>query len=137
VALSHVLDASVVIALLDPDDLHHTAAVDLVDVHADETLVLPASAYAETLVRPAQHGQLKQARERIARLGLDVHPIDVAVAEGAATMRARIPALRLPDALVLACADLIDAESVWTADARWAKHSDRVVLLAPPDDRLT
>jgi predicted nucleic acid-binding protein len=132
VALTHVLDASVVIALLDPDDPHHTAAVAVIDAHAEEMLVLPASAYAETLVRPAQLGLVERAREQIHRLGLDIRPIDAAAAERAAALRALAPALRLPDALVLACADVINADRVWTADARWASHSPRVALLAPP-----
>ena len=49
-----VLDASVVIAHLDPSDAHHSEATALLLEHADDDLRLPASAYAETLVDPAR-----------------------------------------------------------------------------------
>ena len=50
-----VLDASVVIAFLDADDAHHSAAIEAIG-KAGQGLVLPASAYAETLVDPWRAG---------------------------------------------------------------------------------
>jgi predicted nucleic acid-binding protein len=129
VALIQVVDASVVIALLDPHDRHHAAARRTFDEHAASTLVLPASAYAETLVRPAQRGLAERVIEQIARVGLELAPIDGAVAEIAAALRAQHPSLRLPDALVLACGDVLDAEAVWTADERWPSVSARARLI--------
>ena len=45
-----VLDASVLIALLDPNDALHTAARAALARYAGDDLKLPASAYAESLV---------------------------------------------------------------------------------------
>ena len=46
------LDTNVVIAALDPKDLHHQAAVAFLEAHASEPLVLPAAVYAEVLAVP-------------------------------------------------------------------------------------
>src|SRR3990170_665202 len=54
-----VLDAGVVIAVLDAADGHHAAARAALSealARGDE-LVLPASAYAESLVGPSRRGQ--------------------------------------------------------------------------------
>jgi predicted nucleic acid-binding protein len=50
------------------------------------------------------------------------------VAERAASLRARHGALRLPDALVLATADALDA-TVLTCDRAWARASRRARVL--------
>lgn len=51
-----VLDASVVIAFLDPDDALHDAAVEALTEHQREELVIPLSVYAEILVAPYRRG---------------------------------------------------------------------------------
>ncbi len=53
-----VLDAGVVIAGLDTSDVHHAAAARVFTAARDrsDSFVLPVSAYAEVLVRPAAHG---------------------------------------------------------------------------------
>jgi predicted nucleic acid-binding protein len=63
-----VLDASVLIALLDPNDALHTAARAAPARHAGDDLKLPASAYAETLVGPARRGQVAAAKRAIEAL---------------------------------------------------------------------
>jgi predicted nucleic acid-binding protein len=124
-----VLDASVVIAHLDPDDAGHARAVSALTDYAAEDLRLPASAYAETLVTPARRGRLAETRARIQQMFLTIVPIDEAVAEAAAVIRSQQPALRLPDALVIACGDVLNAALVLTADHRWAANA-RVTVLA-------
>jgi predicted nucleic acid-binding protein len=124
-----VLDASVVVAHLDASDSLHSAAVSALDKHADDDLRVPASVYAEALVAPAREGRLDDARREIAGLGIDVVPIDGPVAERAALLGGREPALKLPDALVLACGDVLDAHAVVTADRRWQRF-ERVELIA-------
>jgi predicted nucleic acid-binding protein len=116
-----VVDAGVVIAHLDPADAHHRRAVAALQGHADHDLRLPASAYAEALVKPALTGQIEGARRRVEALSLAVEPIGEAVAERAAALRAAEPSLRLPDALTLACGDVLDAAAVLTTDHRWAR----------------
>lgn len=125
-----VLDTSVLIALLDPDDAHHRAARASLDAHADDELRIPAHTLAEALVHPARAGNEREARRLIASLEIAVDPVDEAVAVSAARLRARHgSALRMPDALVLAYADARKAKSVLTADARWAAWSRRAELV--------
>jgi predicted nucleic acid-binding protein len=125
-----VLDASVLIALLDPDDAHHQAARAALDTHADDDLRIPAHALAEALVHPGRAGKDREARRLIATLEVGVDPINEAVAVAAARLRAQHGgALRMPDALVLAHADIHKAKSVLTADRRWTAWSRRVELL--------
>ena len=124
------LDASVLIALLDPDDPHHQPARAALDAHADDDLHIPAHTLAEALVHPVRAGREREARRLIAGLEIAVDPVDEAVAVAAARLRARHgSALRMPDALVLAYADVCKARRVLTADARWTAWSRRVELV--------
>jgi predicted nucleic acid-binding protein len=125
-----VLDTSVLIALLDPADPHHRAARNALDAHADDDLRIPAHTLAEALVHPIRAGKEREARRLIAGLEITVDPVDEAAAVAAARLRARHgSALRMPDALVLACADVRKAGRVVTADERWPAWSRRVELL--------
>ncbi len=66
-----ILDASVLIGLLDDADAHHERAVDDVEA-ADEAsteLVAPASAYSDALVAFARVDRIDDAREAIAAMG--------------------------------------------------------------------
>jgi predicted nucleic acid-binding protein len=124
------LDASVLIGLLDPDDPHHEAARAALDAHADDDLRIPAHTLAEALVHPVRAGKEREARGLIAGLEIAVDPVDEAVAVAAAKLRARHGSrLRMPDALVLAYADVRKAKRVLTADARWSAWSRRVELV--------
>ena len=101
------LDTSVLIALLDPADAHHQTARASLEAHADDDLRIPAHTLAEALVHPARAGKEREARRLIASLEIAVDPIDEAVAVAAARLRAKHgSALRMPDALVLAYADV-------------------------------
>jgi predicted nucleic acid-binding protein len=124
-----VLDASVLIALLDPNDSLHIAARTALARHAGDDLKLPASAYAESLVGPARRGQLAAAKAAIAALLLEVVPITGHVAEQAAELRARHPAVRLPDALVVATGSVLGASVVLTGDARWRQFGQAIRIL--------
>jgi predicted nucleic acid-binding protein len=101
-----ILDASVLTGLLDVSDVHHVVAVDDVEAadQARHSLLVPASAYSESLVAFARAGRVSDAREAIAAMGIVVTPLSAAVAERAASLRAEHERLRLPDALVLATA---------------------------------
>jgi predicted nucleic acid-binding protein len=118
-----VLDAGVVIAGLDAEDAHHAAAADALGAarHRGDSFIVPASAYAEILVRPAAKGPATIARVDAA---LDALPISIAdadreIARRAATLRARHPSLRLPDALVIATATELEADHLLTTDQLW------------------
>jgi predicted nucleic acid-binding protein len=101
-----ILDASVLIGLLDSTDAHHEQAVEEVDAadRAGETLLLAASACSEALVAFARAGRTAEAREAIAAMGITVVAMSQSIAERAAELRAKHDRLRLPDAIVLATA---------------------------------
>ncbi|MFO1541301.1 MAG: PIN domain-containing protein, partial [Chloroflexota bacterium] len=65
-------------------------------------------------------------------LPVHVEPATRAVAAEAAVLRAHHGrALRLPDALVLATARVIDADRVITTDGRWPEVGVNVTVLVP------
>jgi predicted nucleic acid-binding protein len=107
-----ILDASVLIGLLDVADAHHSRAVDDVESgdRAGRRLLTPASAYSEALVAFARAGRLGEAREALAAMGLTVVPLTATMAELAAELRASQERLRLPDAIVVACARELGGE---------------------------
>ena len=122
------VDASVLIALLNPDD--HQAARAALEAHADDDLRIPAHTLAEALVHPARAGKEREARRLIAALEIAVDPVDEAVAIVAAKLRAEHGnALRMPDALVLAYAHTRKARHVLTADERWTNWSGRAEVI--------
>ena len=107
-----ILDASVLIGLLDVADAHHSRAVlDVEDAdRASRGLLTPASAYSEALVPFARADRVSEAREALAAMGIAVAPLTATMAELAAEVRARHHRLRLPDAIVLACARELGGE---------------------------
>jgi predicted nucleic acid-binding protein len=121
-----ILDASVLIGLMDRSDPHHATAVDDVETadHAGRSLQTPASAYSETLVAFARADQVPQARAAVAAMGITVTPLTAVIAERAAALRAMHSGLRLPDALVLATAREVDADLL-TYDQRLAQLARR------------
>jgi len=106
-----ILDASVLIGLLDTADAHHGSAVDDVESadQAGTPLVTPASAYSEALVSFARAGRVTDARVAIAAMGISVEPLTATIAERAAALRADHERLRLPDAIVLATSQHLHA----------------------------
>jgi predicted nucleic acid-binding protein len=109
---SLILDASVLIGLLDKSDAHHDRAVDDVERadQAGRALIAPASAYGEALVAFARADRTYEARDAIASMGITIAPLTATMAERAAAVRVRHKHLRLPDAIVLACAEELDGE---------------------------
>jgi predicted nucleic acid-binding protein len=117
-----ILDASVLIGLLDSADAHHALAVNEVEAadRAGSELLTPASAYSEALVSFARAARLTDAREAIAAMGISITPLTAAIAERAAELRAHHDRLRLPDAIVLATARELSA-GLLTYDERLAR----------------
>jgi len=119
-----VLDAGVVIAVLDAGDAHHAAAAKSLTDARDrgDEFVVPVSAYAECLVSPSRSGPAAVATvdRFIDGLPARVEPATRAIGAAAASLRgAHGPSLRLPDALVVATALVLEADRVLTTDARW------------------
>jgi predicted nucleic acid-binding protein len=131
-----VLDAGVVIAILDASDVHHLAAVAGVTIAIErgEELVLPASAYAEVLVAPHRRGRQAVATVDafVDAVPARVEPATRPIAAMAAELRARHGTkLRLPDALVVATALALGAARVITTDARWPRLPVPVEVIRP------
>ncbi len=129
-----ILDAGVIIGVLDADDAHHQGARDALKAALErgDSLAMPASAYGEALVSPARRGQeaMRAVDAFLADLPAGVEPISRQVASRAARLRAEHGArLRLPDALVLATALQLGAERVLTTDAGWPKVGITVELI--------
>lgn len=133
-----VLDAGVVIAILDASDVHHAAAVEAVTNARErgDTLVLPSSGYAECLVSPCRRGPEAVAvvDSFVDALPARVEPASRAIAHTAAELRARHGGtLRLPDALVAATALVLRADRLITTDAGWPALPVPVEVLPPAE----
>lgn len=126
-----LLDSSAVIAFLDPDDALHDAAVEALTKHQHDELVLPTSAYAEILVAPHRRGAeaVAEVETFLADFSIRLEVLTPAIARAAAKLRSESRSLRLPDALVLATAAEVDANTVLTGDESWGRISDRVRLI--------
>jgi predicted nucleic acid-binding protein len=126
-----VLDASVVIAFLDPDDALHDGAVQALTDHQHDELVIPASVYAEIMVGPCRKGEeaVAAVESFLADFGVRTADITAAIAQSAARLRSESRSVRLPDALVLASADALAAEVVLTGDESWGRINPRVAVV--------
>lgn len=128
-----VLDAHVLIALAAPEDAHHPVAAAALQRARGEgsTFLVPMSAYSECLVGPFRHGHaaVSVVEEFIDTLPAHLVPVSRAIGRAAAQLRARHGrALKLPDALVVATAELAEA-SVMTTDAEWPKVGVPVIRI--------
>jgi predicted nucleic acid-binding protein len=103
-----VFDADVLIAFLNHEDVHHDVAVERMRaafVPGSRRLVSAVN-YTEVLVGPlrtagSEGGELVKAM--FTRFGIETIQVDMALADGAAAVRARTN-LKLPDAFAVATA---------------------------------
>lgn len=103
-----VLDSDAVIGFLDgADALHDAADVAIRGLAAEQRILVSVVTYAE-VVTGARIGH--HALDDVAGFFADVIsrivPVDVEVADRAAELRARAKGLRMPDALIVATAEL-------------------------------
>ncbi len=120
------LDADVVIAFLDPGDDQHARAVAELRPRllAGDELLVGATVYAETMVRPLQQGTAATVDAFLDEAGITVIASDRAVARRAAQLRAEHSALLLPDAMSLATAQMADA-TLLTLDKKLRRLATR------------
>lgn len=95
-----VLDASVLIALVNGDDAHHEWAVSFLLETVEEELCISALSLAEALVYPTRAGRAADFHESISGLDLDVAEFSAANATALAEVRVK-SGLKMPDAAVL------------------------------------
>lgn len=114
-----VLDSSVLIALISPNDLHHEAAIRATS--ARHQYLISAVTLSETLVVPFRSSaQLaERIRTSIEKAVSEIVPIDSDIATLGAHKRATLN-LSMPDALISATATHEKSE-LWTFDKSLAK----------------
>jgi predicted nucleic acid-binding protein len=127
-----VLDASVLIALLDEKDVGRPAARAAVDrAKRDHDLLIPVTAFSESIVAPYRRGRRDGERAEAALVALGrLVEVTRDIASRAAQLRATRQ-IKLPDALILATAMHVAADQILTLDRRWRGVDARVHLLEP------
>jgi predicted nucleic acid-binding protein len=121
VACVIVVDANVVIAYLDSNDVHHPAALALFERESAEQLRISPLTLAEALVAPARAGRLSDVTDALEVLMLQQQAFRPESAAHLAELRART-GLKMPDCCVLLAAV--------EANARLASLDDAVVATA-------
>jgi len=111
-----VLDASAMIALLDPSDAHHTWGYDLYLNTTDDDLVLPAINFAEILVHPARLSTEGELALSLKKLRVEIRSISEEDALETARLRSKL-GLKLPDTFTLQAAIAEEATLVSTDKA--------------------
>ena len=98
-----VLDASVIIGFLDPEDALHDACVGALSECQHDDFGIPAAVYAEILVAPYRTSAeaVAEVEAFLSDFAVKVEPITAAIARAAARLRSGLDSLRIPDALVL------------------------------------
>jgi predicted nucleic acid-binding protein len=121
-----VLDSDAVVAFLDRGDALHDAADEAIrDLIGNHHLLVSAVTYAEVLTaaRLGHHDE-EQIRRFFFELTAGILSVDVEIAEKAAELRSRLKSLRIPDALILATADIApEVELVLTGDKQMERLS--------------
>jgi predicted nucleic acid-binding protein len=103
-----VLDSDAVIGFLDRNDaLHDAADAAIRNLVGRERLLVSVVTYAEVLTgaRLGHHDE-RQVKGFFSDLISDVLPVDTDVADAAADLRSRRKSLRMPDAMILATAEI-------------------------------
>ena len=115
-----LLDTNTVVGFLDADDLLHQAADTAVRAAATEHVFVVSVVTVAELLTGAKLGHYdeRMVRRFFTQATSTRVPLDEPVAERAAELRAAHKALKMPDALILATADL-HADVVLTGDERW------------------
>lgn len=122
-----VLDSGVVVGFLDREDALHEAADGAVrELVRRQRLLVSVVTYAEVLTgaRLGHHSEDDVAGFFSGLLSA-VLPVDVTVADRAADLRSRVKSLRMPDALILATAEVDpDVDLIVTGDQKLTKVSN-------------
>jgi predicted nucleic acid-binding protein len=119
-----LLDSTVIVGFLDADDALHAASVArLRELAAEDSFAASIVGYAEVMtgVRLGHHPE-DRVSDFFEALIRELIPVDRAAADRAAELRAGRRSLRMPDALILASADLHEeVDLVLCGDGDWLK----------------
>jgi predicted nucleic acid-binding protein len=130
VARLTIVDASVMLAWLNPAEPHHRPATEgLRQAIAAGEIGLPLIAFSECLVRPYEQGVAaarRVERKLTAVATIAVPTIDIA--RQTAHLRATCN-LKTPDALVIATGIDLKATTILTLDERWDGVDPRIHVL--------
>ena len=122
-----VLDASALIAFLDPSDgLHRRAVTSLIELGPQRSLAISPVTRAEVLVGPARAGTLEATEQAVAALGASEIGLPTDAARRLATLRARTR-LKLPDCCVILAAQT-SAGTILTFDDRLAAGARQLAV---------
>lgn len=121
-----VLDSDAVVGFLDRGDALHSAADRAIrSLIGEHQLLVSTVTYAEVLTgaRLGRH-DVEQVRGFFFELTSGILSVDVEIAERAAELRGRLRSLSMPDALILATADVApEVELVLTGDKQMERIS--------------
>ena len=132
-----LLDSTVVVGFLDADDaLHDVTLARLKGLVSKHSFTASVITYAEVMTGVSLGHHAQSAVDAFFDAVLtDLLPVDKPLAARAAMLRGKNSSLRMPDALILATADVNDdVELVLCADSAWPRVrglSCRVELLKP------
>jgi predicted nucleic acid-binding protein len=122
-----VLDASALIAFLNPSDgLHCRAVTSLIELGPQGSLAISPITHAEVLVGPARAGTLDAAEQAVAALGVTEVGLPTDAARRLATLRARTR-LKLPDCCVILAAQTA-AGTILTFDEQLAAGARQLAV---------
>jgi predicted nucleic acid-binding protein len=121
-----ILDSGAVVGFLDRSDALHNAVDEAIrGLIRDHQLLVSTVTYAEVLTgaRLGHHDE-DQVRGFFYELASGILSVDMEIAEKAAELRSRLKSMRMPDALILATADIApEAELVLTGDRQMERVS--------------
>ena len=121
-----LLDSSVLIAILNPEDKHHEIAVDsFSDSHRYQ---FSALSITEVLPAAFKAGTSQAVMGKLLQIATEIIALDSKIAELAASIRVS-QGLKTPDAIISASATQTKAQ-LWTLDAKLAKAHKGARLLA-------
>ena len=121
-----LLDSSVLIALLNPRDIHHQKALD--SNAPTHRYIISTISIPEVMAHAIKEGIADRIWRALDSLIYQMVDIDRQIATDAAHLRVS-SGLKTPDAIISACATQAKAQ-LWTFDAKLAKATPGARLLA-------
>lgn len=121
-----LLDSSVLIAALNPKDVHHQTAVN--SNTAGNQFIISTISITELMPRAIKDGISDSIWNALTNMVQEVVDLDTALAMSAAEIRSH-KGLKTPDSIISATAKARGAE-LWTLDSKLAKATPGARLLA-------